>query len=162
MGKIQNSCLLPFLSDGGGAYILVDGLLRGRTNCRSSIQCSTATRMGVRLEFVSFVRSSGSRPSASALRSMGANRLFFLRRVHRAGVPSGICPFRGRECKKAVLSRLGPAADSEGFVAPTVIRLVSEINSDGHRFEPPCKAAQEPAIRPENVAWRENSPFVRV
>ena len=76
--------------------------------------------------------------------------------------PAGFALFADANVKRAVLSRLGPAADSQSFVAPTVIHLVTKINGDGHRFGPPCKAVQGPAIRPENVAWRENSPFVRV
>src|SRR6185437_8889858 len=59
--------------------------------------------------------------------------------------PAVFALFADANIKGAILCRFGPAADSEGFVAPTVIRLVSEINSDGHSFEPPaslCKACK--------------------
>lgn len=47
--------------------------------------------------------------------------------------------------KGASLCRFRSATNSQSFTSPAITRFVTEIDSDGHRFEPPaslCKAMQ--------------------
>jgi hypothetical protein len=79
-------------------------------------------RFSVGVCFVSQVVGNQSKRLGLALDGRGFG-CSFCEEFREVFFPAGFALFAGANVKRAVLSRLGPAADSQAFVAPTVIRF---------------------------------------
>ena len=123
-GQNPKTVLLPLLSDGGGAYILVDGLATRSPELPflKIVFNLDSNWSSVGVGFVRQIVGQQAERLGLALDGRGFG-CSFCEEFREMFFPAGFALFADANVKRAVLSRLGPAADSQPFVAPTVIRF---------------------------------------